>query len=336
MKEDLPPGGAAETVRALHAEYRTPLTILQSLVRDATGQEANTDSFVKIVRGYDNEVYRAATVAGAGVIIRIARHGEIYFVQEAWAIEQARRAGAPVPEVLLFEEQREIGETHRAVMVQRQIAGQPLADVWPLLSEPLRERVMAEAGAALRAIHSVSVGGFYRRQGVEKWDFETWNQLMTVSHRDRSAEAPYLRQAGFSDTDIAQGLALIERCRCYAPCPQPVLLHGDFHPAHLMVENGRLTGVIDFGEFQGGPPITDLAYLNMECPDIPLEWLRRGYGAADWWGDAFIIRLRLHQVGLMMGTLAYYVQEGMTEEAEPIVSRLRETLDFFSSAVGTG
>ena len=39
----------------------------------------------------------------------------------------------------------------------------------------------------------------------------------------------------------------------------PVFLHGDLHPANLLVAEGRLSAVIDFGDLTAGDPATDLA-----------------------------------------------------------------------------
>jgi aminoglycoside phosphotransferase (APT) family kinase protein len=34
----------------------------------------------------------------------------------------------------------------------------------------------------------------------------------------------------------------------------PLWLHGDLHPANLLVSRGRITGVIDFGDITSGDP----------------------------------------------------------------------------------
>lgn len=39
----------------------------------------------------------------------------------------------------------------------------------------------------------------------------------------------------------------------------PVWLHGDPHPGNVLVEDGRVTAMIDFGDLTGGDPATDLA-----------------------------------------------------------------------------
>ncbi|MEV0290091.1 aminoglycoside phosphotransferase family protein [Kribbella sp. NPDC050820] len=47
----------------------------------------------------------------------------------------------------------------------------------------------------------------------------------------------------------------------------PVWLHGDLHPANVVVANGTLTGVVDFGDVCVGDPATDLAAAWILLPD---------------------------------------------------------------------
>jgi aminoglycoside phosphotransferase (APT) family kinase protein len=46
----------------------------------------------------------------------------------------------------------------------------------------------------------------------------------------------------------------------------PVWLHGDLHPANILVSDGRVSGVIDFGDITSGDPATDLAVAWMLLP----------------------------------------------------------------------
>jgi aminoglycoside phosphotransferase (APT) family kinase protein len=43
-------------------------------------------------------------------------------------------------------------------------------------------------------------------------------------------------------------------------------LHGDLHPANILVSHGRVSGVIDFGDITAGDPATDLAVAWMLLP----------------------------------------------------------------------
>jgi aminoglycoside phosphotransferase (APT) family kinase protein len=47
---------------------------------------------------------------------------------------------------------------------------------------------------------------------------------------------------------------------------RPVWLHGDLHPANILVHQGRISGVIDFGDVTSGDPATDLAAAWMLLP----------------------------------------------------------------------
>jgi aminoglycoside phosphotransferase (APT) family kinase protein len=57
----------------------------------------------------------------------------------------------------------------------------------------------------------------------------------------------------------------------------PVWLHGDLHPANVVVRDGMLAGVIDFGEMCAGDPATDLS----------AAWILLPAGAASRFFDAY-------------------------------------------------
>ncbi|MFI5067223.1 MAG: phosphotransferase, partial [Streptosporangiales bacterium] len=60
----------------------------------------------------------------------------------------------------------------------------------------------------------------------------------------------------------------------------PVWLHGDLHPGNILVHQGRLSGVIDFGDVTAGDPATDLAVAWMLLPAGRHEAFRAAYAAA--------------------------------------------------------
>jgi aminoglycoside phosphotransferase (APT) family kinase protein len=46
----------------------------------------------------------------------------------------------------------------------------------------------------------------------------------------------------------------------------PLWLHGDLHPANVLVNHGQVSGVIDFGDITAGDPASDLSVAWMLLP----------------------------------------------------------------------
>ncbi len=55
---------------------------------------------------------------------------------------------------------------------------------------------------------------------------------------------------------------------------QPVWLHGDLHPANVLVDVGRVSAILDFGDITSGDPATDLgiAWMLLAAHDRPIFW----------------------------------------------------------------
>ena len=72
--------------------------------------------------------------------------------------------------------------------------------------------------------------------------------------------------------DLAAGDHVLERFGELAAAPRwdapPVWIHGDPHPANLLVHDGALRAVIDFGDVTSGDPACDLAtaWLTFDAP----------------------------------------------------------------------
>lgn len=75
-----------------------------------------------------------------------------------------------------------------------------------------------------------------------------------------------------------------------APMPDtPRWLHGDLHPRNILVERGRISGIIDWGDINGGDVATDLAALWMLFEKHPRQAALNAYGEID---DATLTRAK--------------------------------------------
>jgi aminoglycoside phosphotransferase (APT) family kinase protein len=94
--------------------------------------------------------------------------------------------------------------------------------------------------------------------------------LSLAAHADNTEAAATVLQ---DSVDISSVLRVWEEVLA-APAwtGQPVWMHGDLHPANLLVERGELSGVIDFGLLGVGDPACDLTvawtYLSADAREV--------------------------------------------------------------------
>lgn len=81
----------------------------------------------------------------------------------------------------------------------------------------------------------------------------------------------------------------------------PLWLHGDLHPANVIVRDGGLAGVIDFGEMCAGDPATDLSAAWILLPTGAAKRFFAAYQLAD---EATVTRARGWAVFRALGLIA--------------------------------
>lgn len=90
---------------------------------------------------------------------------------------------------------------------------------------------------------------------------------------------------GLARLDLSQTerVGLAERWRLALAAPPwagpPLWLHGDVHPLNLLIDEGRLSAAIDFGDITAGDPASDLAVAWMLFTPAARIELRAAYDA---------------------------------------------------------
>jgi aminoglycoside phosphotransferase (APT) family kinase protein len=104
----------------------------------------------------------------------------------------------------------------------------------------------------------------------------------------------------------------------------PTWIHGDLHPRNVLIEKGRLTGIIDWGDLARGDRASDLAAVWMLLPQ--LESRKRAMAACRSVSDATWRRAR----GWALLFAVILLSSGLIDDprmvaiAERAISRLRE------------
>ena len=209
------------------------------LVADQFG---STDPVVEVARGWDNVVLRLGDRHVVRMPVRdVAVPLLLNEIRWLGEISAPLPVPTPVPEF--------VGEPGHGYpwpwTVAPWLDGQELADL------PVTQRgpVAEDLAAVFAALHRPAPAD------------APANRVRGVPLAER-AEVVRARIAGWhGSADEREVLAETYEAALAAPSydGQPVWLHGDPHPANLLVEGGRLSGVIDFGDLTAGDPANDLA-----------------------------------------------------------------------------
>lgn len=197
----------------------------------------------------------------------VLKAGNAVAVQaEAWACRTARAAGVPAPVVVDVG-----GQDERPFVLLRWIAGDPM---------DAPGRAVETAGAALKRVHEVEGQGFgwlfegEIEDGEPRGAFATWADAVVAMSNTSRIEAAGLVPIGTGD----RLRVVIERKR---PALEAVttarFLHGDVHLRHLLRQEERLVGIIDWGDAAFGDPLFELGRFR-RCGQPALAQLAAGYG----------------------------------------------------------
>jgi aminoglycoside phosphotransferase (APT) family kinase protein len=152
------------------------------------------------------------------------------------------------------------------------------------------------------------------------------------------ARSELLRGHVAAIADRVEPAAVIEAWEAFRATPPwtgaAMWIHGDLHPGNLLVRDGRLSGVLDFGDLAAGDPATDLSVAWMLLREPARSTFRDlTCGAGGWLdGDAWT---RGRAWALALGA-AYLANAGADDRfvavaaatiSEAIVPRERRTPD---------
>lgn len=285
-----------------------------------------------VTRAVDSPVWSVERVAGSvenvDFLVRtdvgdvVVKVGEASgFAAEMWALDRVRSAGVLAPKVIASELD-EPTLLARPYIVLGCVPGNPVASP---ISDPA---VARETGRQLRRAHTVHLDGFGHLRnaaasglGQPRGPHSTWADFVAGPLQ----YLPEMTAHEVLDQCLATRIrsALHDYADGVAYSGPGVLLHGDLKAGHLFTSEGKLTGIIDWGDVLSGDPLFDLAPLVASDPTM-LPGLLDGYGIELTKQTA--IRMRLYRI--VRNTLVLYHEfrsggDWFTAYRERIVADLR-------------
>jgi aminoglycoside phosphotransferase (APT) family kinase protein len=225
-------------------------------------------------------------------------------VLECWAMDAARRAGTPTPEVMALDTSQAIFPGRFAIF--ERAPGVPLSTL--AKNDAMRLEGYRSAGHAIRLAHGVPVAGFgrlddahYLDTGEVQGERATWRTYALDRAR---AAIPTLLAANALN---ARPAAVFERALTEA---EPLfdmtdarLVHGDLDETHIFVDpgTGALTSIIDWGDREASEPAWDLAVLLLWDGRGALNAVLEGY--IEDAGEPEDLRARIEAYTLAFGLL---------------------------------
>ena len=237
----------------------------------------------EVAGGWDNRMWRLGEELAVR-LPRTPRAPSLLRTEQRWLPSLAPSLPLPVPSpVRVGEPSARFPQTWT---VARWVHGEP-ADRAPISSP----RAADTLAGFLRALHRTAPGEAPANpdRGVP---------LEALGH-DFGECLPMV-----ASSDVAAGVRRTWEQAIAAPAwtGVPVWIHGDLHPANVVVTGGTLSGVIDFGEMCAGDPATDLAAAWLLLPAGTAARFFDAYADAD---DATVRRARgwavlraLHLIGI--------------------------------------
>lgn len=225
----------------------------------------------EVAGGWGNQMWRL----GDELAVRVQRMDptpELQFKERRWLPVLAPRLPLPVPGPVRFGEPSERFPKHWTVMTW--VPGEPL-----------------DHGTISRGAHAA----------------DTLADFLRALHAEAPAEAPIAADRGGHPRDCTGGFekfleavaldSLVDDVRAVwedavaarAWQGPPVWVHGDLHPANVVVSEGTLSGVVDFGDLFAGDPAWDLAAAWVLLPAGTAARFFESYARAD---EAAIRRAR--------------------------------------------
>ena len=315
----------------LHDKLNTPDIVLEKVVKSAVGYGVKEKR--KVVEGEVNEVYDIIPTHGDNIIVRISREKHNRFEAEKWALDNCRDVGIPVPQIHLISEV-ETDKEKLHVCVESKIGGDSLQTLIKqnTLSQNEIKKLTVTAGEILSKIHSIKTKGFGEINSLGVGEFKTWSEYMLNQDKKRELVLEEARKIGVDTKLIQQAFAILAKNKDIYKHTESRLAHSDYGIKHMLVNNGKLNGIIDFENCRGADIAYDFSWWNYFGQNRPpVEWLIEGYVKNGNLGENFDTRMHLVKIEIALRLLIIYGEVGHSFAKDITTKNLANDVTFLNN-----
>ena len=270
----------------------------------------------RVMSGISTYVYRILSQCQT-YYLRILPDEKASFTPEIAALTRLREYDIKVPKIIHFEDYN--ATLSRPIMVEAEIKGVALSR--SSFSREVLERVALEAGRDLARINSLALDGFgwVNADRVQPTRlFARWPTFRAFVLEYRQADLTYLRLHILKPQESARLERVLSRYDFWLDIEQGYLAHGDFDSTHIFQNQGRYTGIIDFGEVRSTGRWYDLAHFRIRDGARPpfqlFRSLERGYAEVAPLPASYELNLRFTSVLINLRALVRAFQTRLPDQ----------------------
>ncbi|WP_342554789.1 aminoglycoside phosphotransferase family protein [Paenibacillus sp. FSL R7-0652] len=277
----------------------------------------------RISKGYSKDhKFKIMLPDQGNVLLRIYSYTEMESKrQEIQVLEQLRQMG------VLCQIPLGIGrlDDNNGYMILSYLEGEDASEVLPLMSEQQQWDIGMKAGRELKRIHQLP---------VQKQD-ESWYTRKSTKHQryvERYQACPVVMAKDQYILDFIDDH--LDWMKGRPDCFQ----HDDFHPANLVVNQGELSGVIDFNRADQGDPVHEFLKLGLFATEISVPYSIgqvQGYFEGYDPDEEFWNLYSLYTAMALVSSVVWIqnVKPDETDQMMTKIERVREDHDDFRSVI---
>ena len=266
-------------------------------------------------KGMANTVYFLTLPAGRQAVLKICPPSEIpcmaseknMMAAELEALQLLQNADIPVPSILGRDP-----SAQPAFFFMSHLPGQRFSEITDRLSPEENAGIRFQIGRLSRRIHRVH-GGHFGFRGNPYLQSDSWKKLMLMLFSAQLEDGARIGcELPFVTFDALRRL-IFDLSDVFDEVTEPCLNHGDLWDGNVLVQNGTVTGIIDFERACFADGLMENGFANYGTPDVNFL---RGYGKTAFTRNEKI-RCSLYRLSLYLGMSVGHCYRNDRQNTQP-------------------